>query len=138
MCADKMKYMNDNHSPAAKADITTEEDIKILVHRFYDKVRRDEVLAPVFNAVIQGDWDMHLQKMCDFWGTLLLYTRKYLEDPMVKHMPLPIQQEHFDRWLQLFGQTVDECFAGDLATEAKKRAGNIARLMNNMKSRQQS
>jgi len=128
--------MTNNNQPAAKADIATEEDIKTLVYRFYDKVRKDEVLAPVFNAVIQDDWDAHLQKMCDFWGTLLLYTRKYLDDPMAKHMPLPIRQEHFDRWLLLFGETVDEHFAGDLAGEAKRRAGNIARLMNNMKSRQ--
>ena len=116
-------------------DIITEEDIKTLVHRFYDKVRKDELLAPVFNAVIKGDWDLHLARMCDFWGTLLLYTRKYLSDPMIKHMPLPIGEEHFRQWLFLFGQTVDELFAGDLATEAKKRAGNIARLMNSMKSR---
>jgi len=121
----------------AKTDITTEADIKTLVHRFYEKVRGDEQLGPIFDAAIQDNWDAHLQKMCDFWGTLLLYTRKYLSDPMVKHMPLPIQQEHFERWISLFNQTVDECFAGDLATEAKRRAGNIARFMNSMKNRVQ-
>ncbi len=118
----------------SKTDILTEEDIKTLVHRFYAKVRKDELLAPVFNAVIKDNWDEHLARMCDFWSTLLLYTRKYMADPMVKHMPLPIEPEHFERWLLLFGQTVDESFAGDLATDAKRRAGNIARLMNSMKN----
>ncbi|HEY4149067.1 MAG TPA: group III truncated hemoglobin [Chitinophagaceae bacterium] len=127
--------MTNHISPQPKTDILTEEDIKTLVHRFYAKVRKDELLAPVFKAVIKDNWDEHLARMCDFWGTLLLYTRKYLSDPMVKHMPLPIEPEHFERWLLLFGQTVDELFAGDLATDAKRRAGNIARLMNSMKTR---
>jgi hemoglobin len=124
-----------NEQPVANTDIATEADIKTLVRRFYEKVRRDEQLGPIFDAAIQNDWDAHLQKMCDFWSTLLLYTRKYMSDPMVKHMPLPIQQEHFERWISLFNQTVDESFSGHLAAEAKRRAGNIARLMNDMKSR---
>jgi len=97
--------------PPSKPDILTEEDIKTLVHRFYAKVRKDKLLAPVFNAVIKDNWDEHLARMCDFWGTLLLYTRKYMADPMVKHMPLPIEPEHFERWLLLFGQTVDTDFS---------------------------
>ena len=126
---------NDNNG-AGRTDIATEDDIRTLVHRFYDKVRDDDQLAPVFNAVIREDeWPEHLQTMCDFWGTLLLYTRKYTSDPMSKHMPLPIERAHFDRWLSLFGQTVDEHFAGEVASEAKRRAANIARVMNSMKSR---
>jgi hemoglobin len=106
----------------------------VLVYGFYAKVRQDELLSPVFNEIITGDWEPHLEKMCDFWSTLLLYTRKYLSDPMSKHMPFAIPPPLFDRWLMLFGQTVDEHFVGDLATDAKRRAGNIARLMNNMKN----
>jgi hemoglobin len=119
----------------AKTDIATEDDITTLVHRFYTRVREDDLLAPVFNDAIKDDWDGHLQKMCDFWSSMLLYTRKYLSDPLSKHLPLPIEQAHFERWLLLFGQTVDENFTGDTATEAKRRAANIARFMNNMKSR---
>lgn len=115
-------------------DIRTEGDIEMLVHTFYAKVRADEVLSPVFNAVIEGDWDEHLQKMCDFWSTLLLYTRKYMSDPMVKHMPLPLEKKHFERWLALFNETIAQLFEGEMATEAKKRAANIARLMQSMKN----
>jgi hemoglobin len=114
-------------------DIHTEEDIEMLVHTFYAKVRADEILSPVFNAVIKGDWDAHLQKMCDFWGTLLLYTRKYMSDPMTKHMPLPLERQHFERWLTLFNATIAQLFEGPTANEAKRRAGNIARVMQSMK-----
>ena len=114
-------------------DIQTEEDIETLVHTFYTKVRADEVLSPVFNEVIKGDWDRHLRTMCDFWSTLLLYTRKYMSDPMIKHMPLPLQRGHFERWLELFNGTVAELFEGDIARDAIRRAGNIARVMQGVK-----
>lgn len=114
-------------------DIQTEQDIEILVHQFYGRVRADALLAPVFNEVITGSWDAHLQKMCDFWGTLLLYTRKYSSDPMPKHMPLPVEPAHFERWLRLFNETIDEHFKGDVANTAKTRAGSIAMLMQSLK-----
>jgi len=110
-------------------DIQTEEDIRTLVFTFYAKVRADEVLSPVFNAVIKDDWEAHLQTMCNFWSTLLLYTHKYMADPMAKHLPLPLKKIHFERWLQLFDGTVTELFLGPVATDARRRAANIARLM---------
>ena len=115
-------------------DIHTEEDIRTLVHTFYAKVRADEMLSPVFNTVIKGDWDQHLQRMCDFWSTLLLYSRKYNADPMEKHMPLPLERKHFERWLSLFNDTITQLFEGAVANEAKRRAANIARVMQSMKN----
>ena len=113
------------------SDIHTEEDITTLVHSFYARVRADEILSPNFDEVIKDDWDKHLQKMCDFWGTLLLYTRKYVGDPMSKHLPLPLEKAHFERWLALFNDTIDNLFEGTNAAEAKRRAANIARIMQN-------
>ncbi|HEX9511202.1 MAG TPA: group III truncated hemoglobin [Puia sp.] len=115
-------------------DIHTEGDIETLVYTFYAKVRTDEMLSPVFNAVIKGNWDEHLRKMCDFWSTLLLYTRKYMSDPMAKHMPLPLERGHFERWLTLFNDTIAQLFEGTTANEAKRRAANIARLIQSMKN----
>lgn len=114
-----------------KTDIETEEGVALMVHTFYAKVRKDETLAPVFNEHII-DWDRHLQIMCDFWSTLLLYTRRYLNDPMTKHLSLPIKQEHFEHWLSLFHATVDDLFEGNNANAAKVRAANIARIMQNV------
>lgn len=116
-----------------KHDIEVEEDITSLVHQFYTKVRNDDLLAPVFNSIIKDNWDKHLQTMCNFWSSILLYSKKYLNDPMTKHLPLPLEKKHFDKWLILFEETVDELFSGDIATTAKTRANNIARIMKSVK-----
>lgn len=116
-----------------KKEIENEEDIKNLIHQFYAKVRLDHLLAPVFEAVVKDNWEYHLQVMCDFWSSMLLYTRKYLNDPMGKHMPLPIEAIHFDKWLFLFEETVDELFIGYNANDAKETAHNMARVIKNIK-----
>jgi hemoglobin len=115
-------------------DVETEADVEKLVHEFYSKVRVDNILAPVFDPVIGGHWDTHLARMTDFWSTLLLYTKKFTDDPLTKHLPLPVYKEHFDRWLQLFHETVDELFEGQIAENAKSRTNSIARIMKAVKN----
>ena len=109
-------------------DIQTEADVKTLVDTFYDKVNADELLAPVFNDFAHVDWPAHLPRMYDFWSGLLLHTSRYRGQPFLKHLPLPIAGPHFQRWLGLFTLTVDELFAGPVASEAKLRAQNIAHV----------
>lgn len=108
------------------------EDITLLVNAFYDKIRKDDLLAPVFNTIIK-DWEPHLEKMVQFWSTLLLYTRTYKGDPLPSHLPLKVEKVHFDRWLFLFDETIDELFIGEIAANAKKRAFSIARIMKAVK-----
>ena len=115
-------------------DINNEADIRNLVNAFYGKVRQDELLAPVFEPVIGEQWDHHLERMTDFWSTLLLYTKKFSDDPLTKHLPLTLTKEHFDRWLLLFHGTVDDLFQGQIAENAKKRANSIARIMKAVKN----
>lgn len=115
-------------------DINNEADIRNLVNAFYGKVRQDELLAPVFEPVIGEQWDHHLERMTDFWSTLLLYTKKFSDDPLTKHLPLALTKEHFDRWLLLFHGTVDDLFQGQIAENAKKRANSIARIMKAVKN----
>lgn len=117
-----------------RGDIITEADVELLVNTFYDKVRRDDILAGVFNPVIKDNWAVHLKRMTDFWSTILLYTRKYKDDPLPKHLPLPVEKEHFDRWLQLFDETISELFEGPTAGNARKRANSIARIMKAVKN----
>ena len=114
-------------------DIMSEADVKLLVHTFYDKVRRDALLSAVFDGVVKDNWPAHLEKMTDFWSTILLYTRKYKADPMPKHLPLQVNQDHFERWLTLFNETIDELFYGQIAMNAKSRAKSIARIMQAVK-----
>lgn len=115
-------------------DINNEADIRNLVNTFYGKVRQDELLAPVFETVIGDQWDHHLERMTDFWSTLLLYTKKFSDDPLTKHLPLALIKDHFDRWLLLFQGTVDDLFQGQIAENAKKRAYSIARIMKAVKN----
>lgn len=116
-------------SANSKINTLTTESITTLVHTFYAKVRKDEMLAPIFNEVIKDDWDNHLKTLCLFWETILLHTGRYSADPMSKHLPLPLTKEHFVRWLHLFEQTTDELFSSQLSDEIKKRANSIALIM---------
>ena len=107
----------------AKKDITTREDISKLIDAFYIRVRQDELLAPVFSHV---DWEHHTPIIIDFWCMILLGDPGYRGNPFQKHIQLPIERRHFERWLLHFAQTVDDHFSGDKATEAKERARSIA------------
>ena len=75
--------------------------IERLVRGFYAKVRADAVLGPIFEARIR-DWEPHLAQMCAFWSSVALMTGRYHGTPMAKHLPLPVDAGHFDRWLELF------------------------------------
>lgn len=75
--------------------------VERLVHGFYVDVRADALLAPIFEAIVD-DWAPHLEQMCAFWSSVMLMTGRYHGRPMDKHLPLPIEAAHFDRWLGLF------------------------------------
>jgi hemoglobin len=109
-------------------DILNIEDIKILVDTFYGKIRQDEILADIFNGIIQENWSKHLEKMYRFWQTVLLSEHTYNGSPFAPHAKMPIGEEHFNRWKKLFFETVDESFVGDKAEEAKWRAEKMAEM----------
>jgi hemoglobin len=95
------------------------------VHGFYDRVRRDPLLAPVFADRIT-DWTPHLEQMVEFWSSVALMTGRYHGAPMPKHLPLPVELEHFDRWLDLFRQTAQEVCPPTGAAWVIERAERIA------------
>jgi hemoglobin len=112
-------------------DIIASEDIKTLVDAFYEKVRRDELLSPIFNERIQNRWPQHLEKMYSFWQTVLLNEQTYSGSPFPPHAHLPINHSHFEKWVELFISTIDELFTGDKSTEAKWRAIKMAEMFQN-------
>ena len=99
--------------------------IERLVHGFYAKVRADAVLGPVFEARITN-WEPHLAQMCAFWSSVALMTGRYHGTPMAKHLPLPVDAGHFDRWLELFEQTAREICPPVAAAHFIERARRIA------------
>ncbi len=114
-----------------KKELENTEDIRILVHSFYDKVRLNEMLGPIFDRVIEDRWPEHLDKMVRFWSTVLLDAKTYIGTPFMPHLNLPVEAEHFDQWLALFFQTLDEHFEGEKAGEAKWRANKMAVMFHN-------
>ena len=81
--------------------------IERLVRAFYRRVQEDALIGPVFAERI-GDWEPHLQRMFAFWSSVVLMSGRYHGQPMVAHLPLPIDTPHFDRWLEIFADTVWE------------------------------
>ena len=118
---------------ATRHDITTRADIERLVDTFYERVRGDEILAPIFDDVAHTDWARHLPKMYDFWETVLFGAPAYRGPPLGIHVELATRvalgQREFGRWLALFVDTVDAAFLGPQADEAKLRAARIASVM---------
>lgn len=109
-------------------DIADRTDIETLVNEFYTKVRKDNILGEIFEEVIQEKWPEHLEKMYRFWETVLLNNHTYHGSPFMPHAKLPIGKKHFERWLELFNETISENFAGEVADEAKWRAEKMAEL----------
>jgi hemoglobin len=99
--------------------------IESLVHRFYAKIREDALLGPVFESRIE-DWDLHLARMCAFWSSVALLTGRYHGSPVAKHLPLPVDAVHFDRWLALFEETVQETCPPAAREHFMERARRIA------------
>lgn len=85
----------------------TQSLIDRLVDRFYERVQADELIGPVFADHIT-DWGPHLEQMKLFWSSVALSTGVYQGRPMPKHLKLPVDARHFDRWLELFEATARE------------------------------
>lgn len=113
-------------------DIVSQDDIQVLVNSFYDKVKTSEI-GFFFEEIAKVNWEKHLPKMYIFWESVLFATVKFNGNPMGAHFPIneiiPMEKKHFEAWLQLWKETVDENFSGEMAESAKNKAENIAKLM---------
>lgn len=109
-------------------DILDEEMVSAVVHGFYDRIREDELLGPIFYSRIAPEaWPHHLAKMCDFWSATLLRTSRYGGRPLPPHLAIPgLGEAHFRRWLTLFRATVRELCPPEVAALFMDRALRIA------------
>ena len=109
-------------------DITNKQDISVFVDAFYEKIKHDQLLGPVFFAAITGNWQPHLDRMYAFWDSVLFSAPGFTGNPFAKHATLRIGQEHFDQWLVLFDDTINSNFSGPVAEDAKNRARLIGKI----------
>lgn len=120
-----------------KQDIQNRNDIELLVHTFYAKVRKNEEIGYFFNTMIQ-DWDAHLIKLADFWESILFRIPKYNGNPALAHIKTATQfdhtidETHFNTWLKLWKETNNELFTGPIASTAIERSTMIANVQLNM------
>ena len=116
-----------------KADIENRADIENFVKLFYHYVKQDKTIGFIFNEVIKMNWEEHIPLITDFWETILLDNPVYKNNAMEVHYDinrkLPLKAEHFESWLLLFNNTIDELYEGEKANLAKTRAKSIAAVM---------
>jgi hemoglobin len=116
-----------------RLDITDSRDVARLVNVFYDRVRDDDLLGPIFDDIAHVDWATHLPRMYDFWESVLFARATFKGTPLLVHRVLarrtPLTPAAFDRWITLFQSTVDDLFSGPMAEHAKNSAARIAVTM---------
>ena len=112
-------------------DLDTPERIGELVPQFYERVAVDGLLGPIFVDVAGVDWEEHLPKLIAFWCQMILGIRGFQGSPAAKHVATslrhPFTLAHFDRWIELFHDTIDRSWKGPKADEIKERSVQIAR-----------
>ncbi len=117
-----------------KKEIENREDISLLVHTFYTKIRSDKEIGFYFNEMIL-DWEEHLEKLTDFWESNLFPIRKYKGNPIEAHNKVDehfkgsITMDEFGIWLNYWIATLDELFEGENAATLKRRARKMASFL---------
>ncbi|MEZ4975314.1 MAG: group III truncated hemoglobin [Flavobacteriaceae bacterium] len=118
----------------SKICISSRKEVHLLVSEFYKKVRKDDLLGPFFNTVIT-DWEAHIEKLTDFWQSSLFLDRKYTGNPLEVHVKVDkennhaITEYHFGIWLNLWYETIDTFFEGEVADNAKHRARKMGTFL---------
>ncbi len=128
--------MSDNPDLSVRAErrapvhaTITQPQIDKLVEHFYENIRADSRLGPIFDVRIaqssNGDWAPHLAKMKKFWASVLLKTGEYKGQPVVVHNRLTeLREDDFAHWLKIFAKTVEEIMepeARELVFSAARR-----------------
>lgn len=105
----------------------TEADIAKLIPAFYERVRDDAVLGPIFNDAIQ-DWPHHLDKLQAFWSSVVLTSGRYKGQPVAAHVrhEQHMTPENFARWLVLWRQTCTDLLGPEAASVFHEKAERIA------------
>ncbi len=114
-------------------DIESKEDLVTIIDHFYKKVLQDEIIGTFFTETVVLDWNKHIPIMYDFWETTLLGGEKYKANAMKKHMELNakrnLKEHHFQQWLTLWEESVNQYHEGEIANLAIQRAQQIGDLM---------
>lgn len=103
----------------------SEGEIDVLVDTFYERVQRDPVIGPIFNAQVE-DWPAHLALLKNFWATVILAAGTFRGNPLEKHLEMELKPQHFERWLGLFRETAIEILPREKAEVFIEKSQRIA------------
>jgi len=106
-----------------KQEIKTEEDVALMVDKFYAIAAKDEQIGHFFDNL---DWSHHLPRMINFWSFILIGKEGYKGNVLDKHMHMALTPADFERWLAIFIEVIDTNFEGENAATAKQRATIMA------------
>ena len=116
-----------------RPDLADRTDIIRVVDRFYERIRGDEKLGPIFNEIAQVDWATHLPRMYDFWDTVIFRAGSFRGNPLAVHAQLASKADMslptFRRWLALFRETVEDLYAGPNARMLLRSAEDMANVI---------
>ena len=113
------------------ADIESRADVRILIEKFYEKIRQNDEIGHFFNESI-SDWDAHFEKLTDFWESNLFFKSTYGGNPKLAHIQVDqafgksISNYHFGIWMNLWFETIDELYCGEMANRAKTNARKMS------------
>lgn len=117
--------MPDSFEAGADRDSAAiEVAIATCVRSFYDKGLADPLLGPIFGAI--PELDHHLDVIANFWSKSLLGTDRYQGHPFAVHIDLPVEPEHFARWLELFTESARENLPPAEAEQAIAKATHMS------------
>jgi hemoglobin len=111
-----------------KKDIEGLDEIKVMVDDFYNRIKEDDLLTPIFNFRLSTHWAPYLEKMYAFWNAVIFGVKGYNGNPFMKHATMELDPEHLKRWINTFNQTIDSHFEGPIAEEAKISAAVMASM----------
>ncbi|CAN5485899.1 hypothetical protein BH10PSE4_BH10PSE4_44170 [soil metagenome] len=114
--------------PTQAAEI--EAALPALLERFYERVRADAELGPVFDDGVE-DWNHHLGTLADFWSSVMLTSGRYKGNPIAVHLrhAARIPSELFSRWLALWAETTNAMMSPPVAAAMQAKAGRIAQSL---------
>jgi hemoglobin len=112
-------------------DIESRADCERLVRAFYGRALEDPIIGFIFVDVAKLDLEAHIPRITSFWETIVLGAQSYgggaFRPHAQLHQKVRLRRGHFERWLALWRDTVDELFAGERAELAKTHALRVAR-----------
>jgi hemoglobin len=112
------------------SDIASRADCERLVREFYTRAFADPIIGFLFTDVAKLDLEAHIPRITAFWETILLGAHSYgggaFRPHAALHAKVPLLRGHFDRWVTIWSETVDDLFAGERAEHAKAHARRVA------------